>query len=175
LIFRLNVVPTDSSAKKNIQDMPNMNSEKSHLHLIGIKGKYGPVAETILGAPGRSFGYEYGPNCSSTSCRPADQAYEIEAETFGEPGRPDRPHLILHMTAVTSDDYRLKLPVEPRDPMYNKPTRPALSGHIPPPFDEGKKIFEQVLRSIRLRPGAISGPGAVTATAPAATEQKARK
>jgi hypothetical protein len=161
LFFRLTVAPAYPNGKRNIQKLPKMDADRANLHEVGIKGDYGPVAENILGTPGRSYGHEYGLNCSATSCRPADQAYEIEAETFGELGRPGQPHLILHMIAATSDDYRLKLPAEPRDPSYNKPGRPALSGHVPPPFDEGKKIFEQVLRSIRLRPGAIATPNAV--------------
>jgi hypothetical protein len=158
LIFHLTVAPADAVAGKSMQSLPNMNADKADLHLVGITKRYGPLAEKMLGTPGRSVGYEYGPNCSKTSCRPPDQAYEMEAETFGTPGRPDQPNLILHMIAATSDDYKLKLPAVPGNDSYNKPSRPSLSGHVPPPFEEGKKIFEQVLRSIRLRPGAITSP-----------------
>lgn len=165
LIFVLTIEPADPDEKKNIQKMPRMNADGADLHLVGVKGRYGPVAENILGTPGRSYGREYGPNCSETSCRPADQAYEIEAETYGEPGRPEQPHLILHMIAATSDDYKRQLPAIPNNDSYNKPARPALSGHVAPPFDEGKKIFEQVLRSIRLRPNAIATSGAAGNTA----------
>jgi hypothetical protein len=129
------------------------------LDVIGVKGNYGPLAVNILGTPGRSVGFEYGPNCSRTSCRPVDQAYEFEAETFGELGRPDQPNLTLYMIAAASDDYKLKRTPQPDEPSYNTPSRPALSGHVPPPFEEGTKIFEQVLGSIRLRPGAIATPG----------------
>jgi hypothetical protein len=156
LIFRLTVVPADPDRQKSIQALPNMNADRADLHLVGITKHYGPHAVDILGTPGRSVGYAYGDNCSSTSCRPADQAYEMEAETFGTPGRPDQPNLILHMIAATSDDYKLKLPAVPGYDGYNKPDRPSLSGKVPPPFEEGKAIFEQVLRSIRLRPGAIA-------------------
>lgn len=157
LIFSLVVVPADTSSKKNIQQLPNMNAEHADLHLIGVVDHFGPVALSILGSPGRSVGFAYGPNCSKTSCRPADQAYEIEAETFGDPGRSSQPHLKLHMIAATSDDYKLKRPPSPGEPSYNTPSRPGLSGQVPPSYEEGKKIFEQVLRSIRLRPGAIAG------------------
>jgi hypothetical protein len=160
LIFQLTVTPADPEGKRNIQKQPNMDADRAPLHVIGVKRDYGPVAENILGTPGRSVGFEYGPNCSRTSCRPADQAYEFEAKTFGEPGRVDQPNLTLHMIALTSDDYKLKRVAQPDAPSYNTPTRPALSGHVPPPFDEGTKIFEQVLRSIRVRPGAIPTSGA---------------
>ncbi|MBC7676489.1 MAG: hypothetical protein H7173_10640 [Rhodoferax sp.] len=176
LIFTLTLEPADPGSARNIQKLPNMDARNAKLDLIGVKGSYGPVKETILGTPGRSFGQEYGPNCSATSCRPPDQAYDIEAETFGVPGRVDQPHLILHMTAATSDDYKLKRPFIPNEPSYNKPDRPALSGHVPPPFKEGQKIFEQVLRSIRLRPGAITAPSATApAVAAAATAQDHKK
>jgi hypothetical protein len=148
-----------------------MDADRAPLDVIGIKGNYGPIAVNILGAPGRSVGFEYGPNCSRTSCRPADQAYAIEAETFGELDRPDQPHLVLRMTGATSDDYKLKRSRQPDEPSYNRPSRPALSGHVPPPFDESTKIFEQVLRSIRLRPGAIVTPAAAAPVTTAAREK----
>jgi hypothetical protein len=160
LIFRLSVAPADPDGKRNIQKQPNMDADRAPLHVIGVKGSYGPVAVNILGTPGRSVGFEYGPNCSRTSCRPMDQAYEFEAQTFGEPGRPDQPNLTLYMIAATSDDYKLKRTPEPGNPGFNTPSRPALSGHVPPTFNEGVNIFEQVLRSIRLRPGAIAAPEA---------------
>lgn len=173
LIFVLTLSPAEAGDNKNIQKVPNMGID-GQMQLLGGKNDFGPVKETILGAPGRTFGLEYGPNCSATSCRPADQAYEIEAETYGVAGRPDQPHLILHLTAATSDDYRLKLPAQPDDPSYNTPSRPALSGKVPPPFKEGKKIFAEVLHSIRLRPGAIAAAAAV-AGAPAAPSQAQKK
>lgn len=155
LIFQLLIEPAEVRSVQNIQKLPHMDAENAKLDLIGIKKAHGPIPVQILGAPGRVFGQEYGDNCSATSCRPADQLYDFEAETFGEPGRPDRPHLILNMKAATADDYRLKLPPQENEPSYNTPTKPALSGTVPPPFAEGKLIFEQVLRSIRARPGAL--------------------
>jgi hypothetical protein len=38
------------------------------------------------------------------------------------------------------------------------PLRPALKGLQPPPFKEGMRVFEQVLQSLRVRPGAFA-PG----------------
>ena len=156
LIFLLSVESADKEPK-NIQELPNMDAYGAKLHMVGVKGSYGPVAETIAGSPGRSYGQGYGPNCSETSCRPADQAYEIEAETYGKAGS-DHPRIVLRMIAATSDDYRLKLPAVPGDPRYNKPARPALSGKVPPTFKEGQQIFEQVLRSLRARPTTPAGP-----------------
>jgi hypothetical protein len=154
LILALDMEPAHPDSPKNIQKFPNMDTAHNALDKIGVKRTHGPKAEQILGTPGRSYAQEYGDNCSSTSCRPADQAYDMEARTFGEPGRIDRPKLILHMTAATSDDYKLKRPAQPQG--YNVPDRPALSGHVPPPFEVGQEIFEQVLLSIRVRPGAIA-------------------
>lgn len=93
LILTLKVHPADASNGSNIQKEPKMGQDHADLHLVGIKSRFGPIAETILGSPGRTVGYSFGDNCSATSCRPADQAYEIEAETCGEPGSIDRSHL----------------------------------------------------------------------------------
>ncbi|NRR33416.1 hypothetical protein HSX11_24890 [Oxalobacteraceae bacterium] len=163
LLLVLEMEPASPDGPRNIQKIPNMDTGHIQLDKVGIKQKHGPKAEQILGTPGRSYAQEYGDNCSSTSCRPADQAYDMEAKTFGEPGRVDRPQLTLLMIAATSDDYKLKRPAQPNEPSYNTPSRPALSGHVPPPFKVGQEIFEQVLHSIRLRPGAIAGQSASTA------------
>ncbi|WP_147328027.1 MULTISPECIES: T6SS immunity protein Tli4 family protein [unclassified Duganella] len=156
LLFTLKINVATRRDQADIQKMPNMNAENAQLHLLGVKKVYGPIAENIAGMPGRSVGHEFGDNCSAGSCRPADQAYEFEAETFGDANSLDKPHIILHMIAITSDDYRLKLPAQPNEPSYNKPVRPGLHGKTPPPIVEGRAVFEQVLRSIRLRPIAIS-------------------
>jgi hypothetical protein len=154
LILALEMERASPNEPRDIQKLPNMDAGRNALDKIGVKRTHGPKAEQILGTPGRSYAQEYGENCSSTSCRPADQAYDMEARTFGNPDRIDQPRLMLHMTAATSDDYKLKRPAEPKG--YNVPDRPALSGHVPPPFEVGQEIFEQVLRSIRVRPGAIA-------------------
>jgi hypothetical protein len=166
LILALEMEPANSDGPRDIQKLPSMDTAHNALDKIGVKRTHGPKALQILGTPGRSYAQEYGDNCSSTSCRPADQAYDMEARTFGNPDRADQPQLLLHMTAATSDDYKLKRPAEPKG--YNVPDRPALSGHVPPPFEVGRDIFDQVLRSIRLRPGAIAAQG----SAPMAAEQK---
>ena len=40
-----------------------------------------------------------------------------------------------------------------------EPIRPALKGQVPPSFEEGLKIFEEVVKSVRLRPVAQTGAG----------------
>jgi hypothetical protein len=168
LILALEMEPANPDGPRDIQKLPSMDTAHNALDKIGVKRTHGPKAVQILGTPGRSYAQEYGDNCSSTSCRPADQAYDMEARTFGNPDRADQPQLLLHMTAATSDDYKLKRPAEPKG--YNVPDRPALSGHVPPPFEVGQEIFTQVLRSIRVRPGAIAGQ---VAPSPASlTEQR---
>jgi hypothetical protein len=164
LILALDMEPADPDGPRNIQKFPSMDTAHNALDKIGVKRTHGPKAEQILGTPARSYAQEYGDNCSPTSCRPASQAYDMEARTFGDPDRVDRPRLMLHMTAATADDYRLKLPAVPKG--YNVPDRPALTGHVPPPFEVGQKIFEQVLRSIRPRPGGIAAQAVPAASAP---------
>lgn len=158
LLFFLSTEPASEEGPANILDLPDMAIGRAQLDLIGVKARHGADKVEILGSPGRVYAQEYGPNCASKDdCRPADQAYEIHAETFGEAGRLDRPHLILYMVAATSDEYKAKRKPEPGNPTYSTPERPALKGHVPPPYKVGREIFDQVLRSIRIRPGAISG------------------
>jgi hypothetical protein len=158
LLFFLSTEPASEDGPANILDLPDMAIGRAQLDLIGVKARHGADKVKILGSPGRVYAQEYGPNCASKDdCRPADQAYEIHAETFGEAGRLDRPHLILYMVAATSDEYKAKRKPVPGNPRYNTPERPALKGHVPPPYKVGREIFDQVLRSIRIRPGAISG------------------
>jgi len=59
--------------------------------------------------------------------------------------------------------------------LHDKPDRPALSGRVPAPFKEGEQIFEQVLRSIRVRPGAIAAPSATVPVVAAAASGQDRK
>jgi hypothetical protein len=169
LILALEMEPANPDGPRDIQKLPSMDTAHNALDKIGVKRTHGPKAVQILGTPGRSYAQEYGDNCSSTSCRPADQAYDMEARTFGNPDRVDQPQLLLHMTAATSDDYKLKRPAEPKG--YNVPDRPALSGHVPPPFEVGQEIFTQVLRSIRVRPSAIAGQ-ATPSSAPLTGQRK---
>lgn len=162
LILALEIEPANPSGPPNIQKFPGMDTAHNVLDKIGVKRTHGPKAVQILGTPGRSYAQEYGDNCSSTSCRPASQAYDMEARTFGDPDRLDRPRLMLHMTAALADDYKLKLPAVPKG--NNVPDRPALSGHVPPSYEVGREIFEQVLRSIRPRPGGIVAQGGPAAS-----------
>lgn len=157
LLFYLEAKPSETPASANIFDLPDTGVSRAHLEVIGIKHRHGPRKVQILGTPGRVYGQEYGPNCASKNdCRPADQAYEIHAETLGEVDRLDRPHLTLYMVAATSDEYKAKRKPSRGEPSYNTPARPALRGLEPPPFSKGQEIFEQVLHSIRMRPGAIA-------------------
>jgi hypothetical protein len=158
LLFFLSTEPASEDGPANILDLPDMAIGRAQLDLIGVKARHGADKVEILGSPGRVYAQEYGPNCASKDdCRPADQAYEIHAETFGQVGRLDRPHVILYMVAATSDEYKAKRKPEPGNPTYSTPERPALKGHVPPPYKVGREIFDQVLHSIRVRPGAISG------------------
>ncbi|GJI95432.1 hypothetical protein RugamoR57_21500 [Duganella caerulea] len=157
LLLFLETEPAGENGARNIQKFPNMDADTNQLDKVAVKRKHGPKAEQILGTPGRSYGQEYGDYCFENECWPREQAYDMEAKTFGEPDNVERPLLTLFMTAAKSDDYKLKLPAEPKG--NNVPTRPALSGHVPPPFEVGQEIFEQVLHSIRPRPGGIAGQG----------------
>ena len=157
LLFFLSTKPSTSGGAISILDVPDLAIDKAQLDLIGIKARHGADEIQILGSPGRVYAQEYGPNCASKDdCRPADQAYEIHAETFGQAGRLDRPHLTLYMVAANSDEYKAKRKALPNNPSYNTPERPALKGHVPPPYKVGREIFDQVLSSIRIRPGAVA-------------------
>lgn len=157
LLFFLSTKPSTARGAISILDVPGLAIDKAELDLIGIKARHGSDKVQILGSPGRVYAQEYGPNCASKDdCRPADQAYEIHAETFGEAGRLDRPHLTLYMVAANSDEYKTKRKAEPDNPSYNTPQRAALKGHVPPPYKVGREIFDHVLRSIRIRPGAVA-------------------
>ena len=157
LLFFLSMKPSTAKGSFSILDLPDLAIDKAQLDLIGIKARHGADEIQILGSPGRVYAQEYGPNCASKDdCRPADQAYEIHAETFGQAGRLDRPHLTLYMVAANSDEYKAKRKALPNNPSYNTPERPALKGHVPPPYKVGREIFDQVLSSIRIRPGAVA-------------------
>lgn len=148
LIFRITVEPATTNGK-DIHTEPNLGADRANLHLVGIEKRYGPERVSILGANGSVLGYSYGQNCSKTSCRPADQLYEFEAKTYGKAGSEYRPYLTLHMIAATSDEYKSGWPELPDAPDHNKVMRPGLKGKVPPPYEEGKRIFLQVLQSLR--------------------------
>jgi hypothetical protein len=127
--------------KQNIQKLPDMNIDQSStVSFVAAKRTIGPKPITMLGTPGRWFAAIQNAGCKDGKCWGEDSAYDIEAVTLGEPGRADRPRMTLLMRAAM-------------------PTarRPGLEGKEPPPFKEGESVFNQVLQSIRLRPGAIAG------------------
>jgi len=157
LLFFLSTEPASGKGPASILDVPDLAIGNAQLNTVGIKARHGADKVQILGSPGRIYAQEYGPNCASKNdCRPADQAYEIHAESFGQVGRIDRPHVMLYMVAATSDEYKSQRKAIPGNPKYNTPDRPALKGMVPPPYQVGRKIFDQVLSSIRVRPGAIT-------------------
>lgn len=90
---------------------------------------------------------------TKNDCQPPALAYAIEAEVSGVPGRADRPHLVLHMSAILSDEYKLKLP-SLENTASDKLDYPALRGQVPS-YHVGKEIFQKFLNSIRIRPGAF--------------------
>jgi hypothetical protein len=143
LLFTLYISSAgDATApKRNIQKLPDMNIYGgSTVSFAAAKHTIGPSAITIAGMPGRWFAAIQNAGCKDGKCWGEDSAYDIEAMTLGEPGRADRPRMTLLMRAAM-------------------PTarRPGLEGKEPPPFKEGESVFNQVLQSIRLRPGAIAG------------------
>ena len=155
LVFTLEVEPATES--KNIQSMPNMAAREALLDMFDVKRSFGPVAVQMLGAPGRLVGQEYkAESCFAPNpCRPPDQAYEFEAETYGELGNLRRPRVVLSMQALLSDDYKSKLTTLPGNEKALEIRRGSLKGAVPPDVAQGRAIFERVLNSIRLRPDAI--------------------
>lgn len=155
LIFTLEVKP--ARERRNIQALPNMAAAAANLDIFDVKRSFGPVAIDILGAPGRLVGQEYKAEACSEAvgCRPPDQAYEFEAETYGESGNPLRPRITLSMQAVLSDDYKSKLTTLPGNEQALRVRRASLKGVIAPDVAQGRAIFDQVLKSIRIRPGAM--------------------
>ena len=130
-----------SRPKKNIQQQPDMGLyEGTTVSIVAAKRTIGPKAITMLGTPGRWFAAIQKAECKDGKCFGEESAYDIEAMTLGEPGRVDRPSMTLLMKGAM-------------------PTtrRPGLHGKEPPPFKEAESVFNQVLQSIRLRPGAFAG------------------
>jgi hypothetical protein len=158
LLFYLVMTPAENIAPKDRKKLGRTNAVYAMMNPTGMTHRHGPHAVKILDMEGQMTAHEYGPICSSsTECVPAGLAYDIEAEVSGEKGRADRPHLVLHMSAVLSDEYKSKLAPKEGGGKRNKPDHPALRGKVPPPYAVGRGIFEQVLKSIRIRPGAFVG------------------
>ena len=98
--------------------------------------------------PARIFGREYGVLCyNKDQCESPSEAYVVVAQTFGQPGEVYRPAIKLTMSGALPDDER--------NAIGKSHSRPAIAGTQPPPLDEAMKVFNGVVRSIRLRPGAV--------------------
>lgn len=158
LVFILIVEPARASGPRNAleQDNPNEMTIEDIKKLKGpaaagalasfgqIKSKYGPKRIEMAGQTGgRIYGREYHHKDYLEENGPAT-AYEFEAEVMGEQGRTDRPHIKLQMGAALAD--------APDLPAGQEPIRPALKGHTAPSFEEGLMIFEEVVKSVRVRP-----------------------
>ena len=141
-----NVVTT-----KDLQNLKGMAAAGALAALGQIKRTYGPKRIEMAGQTGgRLYGREYHNKGYLEENGPAT-AYEFEAEVMGVPGQTDRPHIKLQMGAALAD--------APDLPKGQEPIRPALKGQVPPSFEEGLKIFEEVVKSVRLRPVAQTGAG----------------
>jgi hypothetical protein len=155
LLFYFDSSPSEDEFQRNPQIVRQRGKNRKMLDSDDSKIRSETASVQILGMPGRMLSQEYEPMCiTKNDCQPPALAYAIEAEVSGVPGRADRPHLVLHMSAILSDEHKLKLP-----PLENtasdKLDYPALRGHVPPPYHVGKEIFQKVLNSIRIRPGAF--------------------
>ena len=139
-----NVVTT-----KDLQNLKGMAAAGALAALGQIKRTYGPKRIEMAGqSGGRLYGREYHNKGYLEENGPAT-AYEFEAEVMGVPGQTDRPHIKLQMGAALADAPDLRKGQEP--------IRPALKGQVPPSFEEGLKIFEEVVKSVRLRLVAQAG------------------
>lgn len=130
---------------KDIKDMKGMGALGAVLSLGRIKKTYGPKPTEMAGQPARILGREYHHKGQMDGQGGGvGAAYEFEAQVLGEPGRTDRPAIKLQMAAALPD-------ADKRAPGVDI-SRPALKGHQPPPYDEGLRIFQEVVKSVRVRP-----------------------
>lgn len=181
LIFRLDTDTADTGTRGNIRDLPKMGFDESGIFYDHTTDRFGPKPVDILGSPGRILGSTTPQPCegkSTNDCDPPEDAYRLQAATFGLVGRLDSPYLVLNMAAVVPDDYKLK-----RDPAwvddagarkeYITQRRAGLNGHQPPPWKEGIAMFEQIVHSIRVRPGGIAGSSYVDTPSPIPSDSPA--
>jgi hypothetical protein len=156
LIFTVTIEPAwndgHSGAPASSKYLPYL------LNMVGLRASemYGPVEVDMGGSRGVIHGMKYNPKCGEENCVPLEQAYEFTAKTYGERGRVDRPRIELKMVAALSDDYKAKLKTAPGQEYLKQVDKPGLKGLTPPPYEVGRAIFESVVKSIRLRPGAIA-------------------
>ncbi|MFT3734549.1 MAG: T6SS immunity protein Tli4 family protein [Rhodocyclaceae bacterium] len=158
LIFFLIIKPAYANAPRDAMQLDNPNQitmddlkGKNALAILmaqaGIKKTYGPKPVELAGQRGRILGREYK---HKGYLVPGGEgaAYELEAEVMGDPADPTRPHIKLQLAGALPDPDKL--------PPGQEAQRPALQGKQPPSFDEARKLFEQVVKSMRLRP--VTGP-----------------
>lgn len=174
LIFMLDTATANTSRRRNIRDLPKMGFDESGIFYDRRTDRFGPKPVDILGSPGRILGSTTPQPCkgrSTDDCDPPEDIYRLQAATFGQVGRLDSPYLLLNMAAVVPDDYKLKRdPARAEDPdarkEYITQRRAGLNGHQPPPWKEGIAMFEQIVCSIRVRPGGIAGSSYVDMPSP---------
>lgn len=159
LLFYLEMAPGEPVEPRDSKGIFNKNSVYAMMTPSGAKKRHGPSSVRILGMHGTKIAREYGPICSKEGdCTPADRAYDFQAELPGEEGRADRPRLTLHMSALHANVPEKSTTQEKSGVWRSKADlgSPALKGHTPPSFEVGREIFEHVLNSIRVRPGAFA-------------------
>lgn len=158
LVFILTIEPARANGPRDVLQLDNPNLDKLDLTeltgmssagtpipSIDIKTRIDPEPIDMAGQKGRLLAREY----RSKASRNRDgsgigTAYEMEAETLGEPGRIDRPAIKLQLAAA--------LPDHETQNSNAKLARPSLQGQQPPPFDEGLQLFKDVLKSLHMRP-----------------------
>lgn len=159
LVFYIEMTPGQLVNPNESKGIFDKNAVYAMMTPSGVKKRHGPHSVKILGMHGTKIAREYGPICSKEGgCAPADRAYAFQAELPGEEGRADRPRLTLHMSALYANvPEKSETSKEPRRwSAEAELANPALTGHTPPPFEVGKAIFERVLNSIHVRPGAFA-------------------
>lgn len=159
LLFYLEMAPGEPVEPRDSKGTFNKNSVYAMMTPSGVKEHHGPRSVKILGMHGTKIAREYGPICSKDGdCTPADRAYDFQADLPGEEGRADRPRLTLHMSALHANVPEKSTTQEQSGVWRSKADlgSPALKGHTPPSFEVGREIFEHVLNSIRVRPGAFA-------------------
>lgn len=165
LIFNLSIQPSRDDSKRGAPPMRAVWPYFANMNGLRVRKFHGPVETTLAGSPARLFGMLYDSRCKEEPCVPLEDAYEFVVETYGEPGRPEFPHIKLKMVAALYDGHKLKLDYGPGREWMKKAYKPGLRGLRPPPYEVGLAVFESVAKSFRLRPGAIASNGKAPASA----------
>lgn len=169
LLFVLHIRPAAPGGPATVDDLPNPNrislKDVDALMLAalsGVKRSFGPDKTQLAGQPARVLGREYHSNP-----RGGGAAYDVVAEAVGQAGALDKPAITLSMAAALPfvEQPPKEDPFEPglMEPWIDQ--RPLLKGTTPP-FEEGMKVFHQVLASMRPRPGAIAATAGAAASEP---------